>query len=104
MKGDLKKMELTNVSDLFDLPGWLILAKEAEPIFGKMLDNPVFFDSLKQAVIDGYAFCIRDTTNRENCILCGGIIISKKNNSIEWFVVAKKIRVREWAKNCLKRR
>lgn len=85
-------MQEIHISDLFDMPGWLMLAMEAEPLFGPMAENPDFFDVLRQALMDGAAFCIRDEKNKENCGLCGGIIISKENNSIVWFVVGEKFR------------
>ncbi len=94
-------METIHASDLFDLPGWLLLAGEAEPLFGKMLDSPDFFNSLRQALMDGAAFCVRDEGNRNNCGLCGGIIFSKETNSIEWFVVAEKDRGRGIGKKLL---
>lgn len=81
-----------HTSDLFDMPGWLLLAMEAEPLFGPMAESPDFFDGLRQVLLDGTAFCIRDEESRENCGLCGGIIISKENNSIVWFVVGEKFR------------
>jgi len=85
-------MQEINISDLFDMAGWLLLAKEAEPLFGPMIESPEFFEGLRQALIDENAFCIRDEKNMDNCGLCGGIIISKENNSIIWFVVGSKFR------------
>lgn len=85
-------MQQIHISDLFDMPGWLLLAMEAEPLFGPMVENIDFFNGLRQALLDGAAFCIRYEENRENCGLCGGIIISKENNSIAWFVVGEKFR------------
>lgn len=91
-----------HTSDLFDMPGWLQLAKEVEPLFGPMVESPDFFDALSKTILGGTAFCLRDEADRENCGLCGGIIISKENNSIEWFVVAQKFRNTGVGKRLLK--
>lgn len=94
-------MQEIHISDLFDMPGWLLLAMEAEPLFGPMVESPDFFEGLTQALLDGTALCIRDDANRENSGLCGGIIISKENNSIIWFVVASKFRNKGLGKKLL---
>jgi ribosomal protein S18 acetylase RimI-like enzyme len=94
-------MEIIHTSDLFDLSGWLILAGEAEPLFGKMLESADFFEGLRQSIMQETAFCVRDEANRDNCGLCGGIIISKETNSIEWFFVSEKHRGRGIGKGLL---
>lgn len=95
-------MEPIHISDLFDLPGWLLLSKEVEPLFGPMADNPEFFNALSQAVMNGNAICIRDDDNTENCGLCGGIIISKETNSIAWFAVHSRFRNKGIGKRLIK--
>lgn len=91
-----------HVSDLFDMPGWLLLAREVEPLFGPMTEKTEFFEEMSKAILAGNAFCIRDDSNRENCGLCGGIVISRETNSIAWFVVDSRYRNMGLGKKLLK--
>ncbi len=76
-------------STLDDFYQWIQLAKEVEPLFGPMVEDPKFKEGLKQAISGGDAFCIRKADGGNGQILQGGIIISREANEILWFAVAQ---------------
>lgn len=77
-------------SSLDDYSHWLKLAKEVEPLFGPMTDDPIFCDALRQAIVDGNAFCLIETENSESSeLFLGGIVISKAANEILWLAVVQ---------------
>lgn len=80
------------VSTLEDFPQWLRLAKEVEPLFGPMVEDAGFREGLRQAILDGNAFCIRTVADENEQVLQGGIIISREANDILWFAVEEKSR------------
>jgi len=78
------------MSTLHDYAGWLELAKEVEPLFGPMTDDPEFRDGLRQAILEGSALCIIENGNEnERGLFLGGIVISKEANEVLWLVVAR---------------
>lgn len=79
-----------SVSEDFDR--WIRLAKEVEPLFGPMVEDPSFHEGLRQAILDGDAFCMRGPGGGDGQILHGGIIISREANEILWFAVAEQCR------------
>ena len=83
-------------SKLKDFPHWLKLAKEVEPLFGPMVDDPNFCDGLRKAIREGRAFCFtqgeRDGSSEA---FFGGILISEEANEILWLVVAERSRGRK---------
>ena len=76
------------VSTLDDVQGWLDLAREVEPLFGPMADEPSFQQGLRDIILANQAFCLREQNGKPGTTLCGGIIISKADNEIVWFAVA----------------
>lgn len=76
-----------------DYSHWLELAKEVEPLFGPMTDDPNFCDALRQAISDGNAFCLTEGENSGRSeLFLGGIVISKEANEILWLAVAQHTR------------
>jgi GNAT superfamily N-acetyltransferase len=75
-----------------DFAGWLALAREVEPLFGPMVDDPSFHEFLKKVFREQRAFCIREEDGPPGSLLCGGIAISRKKNEIGWLAVAEKKR------------
>lgn len=69
-----------------DFDPWLTLAREVEPLFGPMVDEPGFHAALTAAIERGQAFCIR----AEDGSLCGGILIDPAAKEIAWLVVAER--------------
>lgn len=77
-------MNKVRLSTKDDIPGWLELAREVEPLFGPMVDDPVFRENLKEAVTRETAFCAVDGNE-----FYGGIVISPENNEILWLAVTQ---------------
>lgn len=75
-----------------DYTPWLDLAREVEPLFGPMADDPGFQDALKQAISEKTAFCVRTGTNGREPALKGGIVISREANEILWVAVSQAFR------------
>ncbi len=74
-----------------DFNPWLTLAREFEPLFGPMSDDPFFQTALLQAIRAGFAFCIHELPpSPEGGILCGGIVIAPAGNEIAWLAVSEK--------------
>jgi ribosomal protein S18 acetylase RimI-like enzyme len=83
-------MKTVRLSTLHDYADWLKLAKEVEPLFGPMTDDPVFCDGLRQAILEGSALCIIESENeKESGLFLGGIVISKEANEILWLAIAR---------------
>lgn len=76
-------------STMNDFEGWLELAREVEPLFGPMADEPAFCEGLKQAILEGKALCI---DGDERGRISGGVIISSEANEILWLAVAGRLR------------
>ena len=73
-----------HISTPLDYPLWLSLAKEVEPLFGPMVEDPQFQDGLKRALLGGHAVCVR---NVEPASILGGIIFDRQENEILWLAV-----------------
>ena len=80
------------IATVDDFAGWLALAREVEPLFGPMVDDPAFHEFLRKVLREQRAFCIREGDGPPGSPLCGGIAISKKRNQIAWLAVAEKQR------------
>lgn len=88
-----------------DMPGWLALAREVEPLFGPMVDDPGFQVALERAIRENRAFLVRneipaplpdalDRSDAISCSLAGGIIIDPVANEIVWLAVSASYRGR----------
>ncbi|MGC9521237.1 MAG: GNAT family N-acetyltransferase [Anaerolineae bacterium] len=71
-----------------DIDAWLQLAAEVEPLFGPMVDDPGFRKALEEAVAEGRALCIRESSAGPGAPLCGGVIVATRTNEIAWLAVA----------------
>lgn len=87
----MNKVRLANMADR---PGWLKLAKEVEPLFGPMADDPGFHEGLAFAIQQKNAFCIADEKTGGDPDILGGIVISTEKNEIVWLAVAHHSRCR----------
>jgi len=86
----MKEVRLSTPNDYLD---WLELAKEVEPLFGPMVDDPIFCDGLMKAILEANAFCVTDGGGNERISLFhGGIVISKETNEIVWLAVTQQSR------------
>lgn len=82
------------VSNPEDLPLWLSLAREVEPLFGPMADVPEFQIGLRAAIIENRALCIRDVETAGARQLAGGVILDTDENEILWLAVSQTSRGR----------
>jgi len=87
------------VSRLEDMPGWMELAREVEPLFGPMAGDPGFQAGLRQAILEQRAFCIREAGSK----LAGGVVIATAENEIAWLAVNQGMRGRGLGEALLKR-
>jgi GNAT superfamily N-acetyltransferase len=81
-----------------DLDGWLALAREVEPLFGPMVDDPAFHAALRRAIATGCAFCIGEPGTPR---LDGGLIVDGEKNEIAWLAVSAASRGRGYSKALL---
>ena len=74
-----------------DIPAWLDLAAEVEPLFGPMVDDPGFLRALHKNVDRGTAFCVREADGPPGVPLIGGLLFSLKPPvySIGWLAVTR---------------
>lgn len=92
MQSETYKMKSVpvRVSTVEDFADWLALAKEVEPLFGPMTDDPNFHAGLRQAIAGGSALCVSDAApGGSGGVFHGGIVISVQANEIVWLAVAQ---------------
>lgn len=80
-----------------DLPGWLALAAEVEPLFGPMVGDPAFLRALERNIARGTAFCVRQDGGAGGAPLLGGMLFSSTrapHYEISWLAVAAAARRR----------
>jgi GNAT superfamily N-acetyltransferase len=77
-----------------DIPAWLVLAKEVEPLFGPLVNDPSFLSALHRNVDRGTAFCVREGDGPCGIPLLGGLLFSPKPPvyTIGWLAVAQQHR------------
>lgn len=77
-----------------DVDSWLSLAAEVEHLFGPMVNEPSFMETLKRNIESGTAFCIRERDGPPSTPLLAGILFSAKPPSykIGWMAVAESSR------------
>jgi GNAT superfamily N-acetyltransferase len=79
-----------------DIVPWLALAAQVEPLFGPMLNDPVFLRALERNVVRGTAFCVREGDGLPGVPLMGGLLFSPRAHCpaqparyrISWLAVA----------------
>lgn len=80
-----------------DIPAWLTLAAEVEPLFGPMVGDPRFHAALARAIDGGRAFCERAAPGAPGAPLLGGLLLSTSHAPIYhigWLAVAARARRR----------
>lgn len=78
---------IVRVVKMEDYNAWLDLAKEVEPIFGKMVDNIDFQNGIKECILDSSAYCVENKNKIE-----GIIAVNKNINEILWLAVREESR------------
>jgi GNAT superfamily N-acetyltransferase len=75
-----------------DIPSWLQLALEVEPLFGVPLTRDEGFNkALRKNIQRGSAFCIREQDGPIGTPLCGGLLFSSKHHptyELGWLAVS----------------
>lgn len=67
-----------------DIDDWIALAREVEPLFGPMADDPAFHGGMVQAMSMGRALCVKKCGR-----LAGGLVLCPDTREILWFAVSK---------------
>jgi ribosomal protein S18 acetylase RimI-like enzyme len=82
------------VATVDDIPAWVELAREAEPLFGPMVDDPGFHAALRRCVDRGSAFCVRESDGPPGSPLVAGLLFSPKPPvyKLGWLVVTSSCR------------
>ncbi len=77
-----------------DVPSWLALAAEVEPLFGPMVGDPGFLRALRRNIDRGSAFCVRERGASATKPLMGGLLWSAHppEYGIGWLAVASEHR------------
>lgn len=75
-----------------DFAAWLSLAREVEPLFGPMADEPAFQEAIREAISQKRAFCIRSDPAEKDAYLQGGVVIAEETNEIAWLAVTQRCR------------
>ncbi len=77
-----------------DIPAWLVLAAEFEPLFGPMVHEPSFHRALDKNIARGTAFCVRQADGPPGVPLLGGLLFSSHPPvyTIGWLAVAQQYR------------
>jgi GNAT superfamily N-acetyltransferase len=74
-----------------DLPAWLALAREVEPLFGPMADDPLFARAVRNTIGRCSAFCVRQGDDPAPACLRGAILFDPREaplHRIAWLAVA----------------
>src|SRR5260221_3349711 len=80
-----------------DIPAWLHLATEVEPLFGPMVADPAFHQALERNIQRQTAFCIREQSDVPGTPLIGALLFSATHApyyKIGWLAVAERWRRR----------
>ena len=76
-----------------DIPAWLALAAEVEPLFGPMVADPGFHAALERNIQRQTAFCIREQESAPGVPLMGGLLFSPTHAphyTIGWLAVVQR--------------
>jgi GNAT superfamily N-acetyltransferase len=82
-----------------DIPVWLELATEVEPLFGSMVQNKEFQEGIRACIRKGDAFAriVHDGA------VAGIIAIDRENSEISWLAVGKRFRGKKYGDDLVKR-
>jgi GNAT superfamily N-acetyltransferase len=76
-----------------DIPAWLELAAEVEPLFGPMVAGPGFHAALERNIARQTAFCVREQDGAPGVPLMGALLFSATHAphyKIGWLAVAQR--------------
>jgi GNAT superfamily N-acetyltransferase len=74
-----------------DIPAWLALATEVEPLFGPLVHDERFRRALRRNIARGSAICMRAGDGAPGSALMGGLLLSAHppRYQIGWLAVAR---------------
>jgi ribosomal protein S18 acetylase RimI-like enzyme len=78
-----------------DIPAWLDLVAQVEPLFGPMVADPGFQAALERNIARQTAFCVREQDGAPGRPLMGGLLFSATHAphyKIGWLAVAERWR------------
>jgi GNAT superfamily N-acetyltransferase len=77
-----------------DRLAWLELAREVEPLFGPMVNEPGFHRALENNIRRGSAYCVREANGPPGTPLSGGLLYAIKPPiyKIGWLAVSERHR------------
>jgi ribosomal protein S18 acetylase RimI-like enzyme len=78
-----------------DVPAWLNLAAEVEPLFGPMVADLEFHAALERNIVRQTAFCIREQNGAPGTPLMGALLFSASHAphyKIGWLAIAQRWR------------
>jgi GNAT superfamily N-acetyltransferase len=83
-------MEVVRAS-MGDIPAWVDLAAEVEPLFGPLVGHEGFMRALERSIARGSATCVRVDDGPPGSALMGGLLFSSHPPSyqIGWLAVAQ---------------
>src|SRR6266851_1229552 len=87
------------VTEFRDVRNWLDLSAEVEFLFGNMLDDQGFYQTLLRNIDRGSAYCVREGGGPSGTPLMGGMLFSPRRPDrleyrIGWLTVAERWRRR----------
>ncbi len=84
------------IAQMADFSSWLELAAEVEPLFGAMVNEPKFRNSLQSCIRRSAALCVREGDGPPGTPLLGGLLFSARppQYRIGWLAVASRSRRR----------
>jgi len=87
-------MQRVVTAQIQDIPVWLDLAAEVEPLFGPLVDAPGFHRALVKNVERGTVFCVREAEGPPGAPLLGGLLFSPRPPvyTIGWLAVTQRVR------------
>jgi GNAT superfamily N-acetyltransferase len=82
-----------------DIPAWLALAREVEPLFGPMADVEEFQIGIRDCVDARSAFGVEDASGE----LAGIVALNRGDNEIAWLAVARAHRGKRYGERLVDR-
>ncbi|HEX4906790.1 MAG TPA: GNAT family N-acetyltransferase [Acidimicrobiales bacterium] len=77
---------MPELADERDIPSWLEIVREVEPLFGLM---PAFDGTLARSIARGGAWCIRDA---DGAVLAGMLLSPPERATIDWLAARRSAR------------
>jgi GNAT superfamily N-acetyltransferase len=82
------------IAEQGDIQGWLVLAREVDPLFGQPVSESDFLPALRKNIARGTAICIRHEDGPPGAPVVAGLLFSPKPSvyKIGWLAVTERSR------------